>query len=415
MAIFGTSERMLAMRYLRSRRQEGFISVIAWFSLIGIALGVATLIVVTSVMNGFRHELITRIVGFNGHVTIYSVGGPMPDYEDVTRSVLGLPEVVAASPVIDGEAMVTANGIASGALVRGIRGDDLASRKILDGKLKEGSLAGFEDEEIAIGYRLAQKLKLKVGDRLTLVAPNPQGAAPANLPRTRAYAVGALFDVGMAEIDAGYVFLPLAAAQEFFRVPEAASGIEVVLENPERAAEFRLLVLSRLGAGYRPFDWQQANAGIMDMVRVQRNVLFLILALIILVAAFNIVSSLIMLVKSKTHDVAILRTMGATSGSVMRVFLMSGAAVGVLGTLVGFGLGVAFALNIETIRRWIESISGTELFSAEIYFFSQLPSRVEPREVAAIVLMGLGLSFLATLYPSWRAARLDPIEALRHE
>ena len=415
MAAFGTSERMLAMRYLRSRRQEGFISVIAWFSLIGIALGVATLIVVTSVMNGFRHELITRIVGFNGHATVYSVGGPMPDYEDVTRSVRGLPGVAAASPVIDGEAMVTANGIASGALVRGIRAEDLASRRIFDGKLKGGSLAGFDDEEIAIGYRMAQKLKLKIGDRLTLVAPNFQGAAPSSLPRSRGYVIGALFDVGMAEIDAGYVFLPLAAAQEFFRVPEAASGIEVVLDNPERAADFRLLVQSRLGPGYRPFDWQQANAGIMDMVAVQRNVLFLILALIILVAAFNIVSSLIMLVKSKTRDVAILRTMGATSGSVMRVFLMSGAAVGVLGTLVGFSLGVAFALNIEAIRRWIESISGTDLFSAEIYFFSQLPSRVEPPEVAAIVLMGLLLSFLATLYPSWRAARLDPIEALRHE
>ena len=334
---------------------------------------------------------------------------------NVKEALQEVPGVIAASPIIDGEAMVTAKGVAAGALVRGIGAEDLAARGILNGRIKEGSLAGFGEDEIAIGYRLAQKLKLDVGDRLTLVAPNFPGPSQGNMPRTRAFTIGALFDIGMADIDAAYVLLPLSAAQEFFRLPEAASGIEVVLEDPERTQEFRLLVVSRLGPGYRPFDWQQANAGIMDMVAVQRNVLFLILALIVLVAAFNIVSSLIMLVKSKTHDVAILRTMGASAGAVMRVFFMSGAAIGVLGTIAGFGVGVAFALNIESIRRWIESVSGTELFSAEIYFFSQLPARVEPAEVGAIVAMGLALSFLATLYPSWRAARLDPIEALRHE
>jgi lipoprotein-releasing system permease protein len=415
MAAFGTAERMMAMRYLRARRQEGFISVIAWFSLIGIALGVATLIVVTSVMNGFQHELITRIIGFNGHVTIYSNVGSVPGYDDVVRSVRGLPGVVSASPIVDGQVMATAAGIGAGALVRGIRSEDLQSRKIFEGKIKDGKLDAFDDEELVVGYRLAEKLKIGVGDKMTLVAPNFQAGGTSGAPRTRAYAIGALFDVGMAEIDGAYVFMPLAAAQEFFRLPEAASGVEITLDDPKRTDEFRTLAQSRLGPTYRLFDWQQANASIMDVVKVQRNVLFLILTLIILVAAFNIISSLIMLVKGKTRDIAILRTMGATPGAVMRIFVMSGAAVGVLGTLAGFGLGLAFALNIEAIRRWIEKVSGADLFSADIYFLTQLPSRIEPPEVIAVVLMGLGLSFLATLYPSWRAARLDPVEALRYE
>jgi lipoprotein-releasing system permease protein len=415
MAAFGTFERMMAMRYLRARRQEGFISVIAWFSLIGIALGVATLIIVMSVMNGFRHELITRIVGFNGHVTVYGAAGPVPDYDDVTRSIRGIAGVVSAAPIIDGQVMATANGVATGALVRGVRAEDLATRRSFEGKIRSGRLDGFDDDEVVVGYRLAQKLRIGVGDRLTLVAPSFQATALGSIPRTRAYTVGAIFDVGMAEIDGAYVFMPLAAAQVFFRLPEAASGVEVMLENPERAEDFRVVAAGRLGPGYRLFDWQQANAGIMNAVKVERNVMFLILTLIILVAAFNIISSLIMLVKDKTRDIAILRTMGATPGSIMRVFFMSGAAVGVLGTFAGFGLGLAFALNIETIRRWIEKLSGAELFSAEIYFLSQLPSRVEPPEVIAVVAMGLGLSFLATLYPSWRAARLDPVEALRYE
>ena len=415
MAAFGTFERMMATRYLRARRQEGFISVIAWFSLIGIALGVATLIIVMSVMNGFRHELITRIVGFNGHVTIYSQAGPVPDYEEVTKSVAGIAGVVSAAPIIDGQVMATANGIASGALVRGVRLEDIVSRKTFDGKLRGGSLAVFEEDEVVVGYRLAQKLRLATGDKLTLVAPTFQATAIGSVPRTRAYTVVATFDVGMSDIDGGYVFMPLAAAQLFFRLPEAASGVEVMLDNPERTAEFRALAQSRLGQNYRLFDWQQANAGIMNAVKVERNVMFLILTLIILVAAFNIISSLIMLVKDKTRDIAILRTMGATPGSIMRVFFMSGAAVGVLGTFAGFGLGMAFALNIETIRQWIQSLSGAELFSAEVYFLSQLPARVEPPEVILVVVMGLGLSFLATLYPAWRAARLDPVEALRYE
>jgi lipoprotein-releasing system permease protein len=415
MAAFGTFERMMAMRYLRARRQEGFISVIAWFSLVGIALGVATLIIVMSVMNGFRHELITRIVGFNGHVTIYSTTGPVPDYDDVVRSVRGLPGVTSASPIVDGQVMVTANGAATGALVRGVRLDDIKARRTFEGKLRSGTLGVFDEDEIAIGYRLSQRLRVGIGEKLTLVAPTFQSTAFGSIPRTRDYTVAAIFDVGMAEIDSAYVFMPFAAAQLFFRVPGAASGVEVMLEDPMRPDIFRTAAQNRLGPNYRLTDWQQANASIMNAVKVERNVMFLILTLIILVAAFNIISSLIMLVKDKTRDIAILRTMGSTPGAMMRVFVMSGASVGVIGTLAGFGLGLAFALNIATIRHWIQALSGSERFSGEISFLAQLPARVEAPEVAAVVLMAIGLSLLATLYPSWRASRLDPIEALRYE
>jgi lipoprotein-releasing system permease protein len=415
MAAFGVFERMMAARYLRARRQEGFISVIAWFSLTGIALGVATLIIVMSVMNGFRAELLGRILGLNGHVTISSTSGAMPDFDEVAKTVRGISGVVAATPIIDGQVMATANGIATGSLVRGLTAESLIDRKTLSGKLKEGSLEEFADDGVLIGVRMAQKLRLKLGDRLTLVAPTFQATAFGSVPRSRAYPIVGIFDVGMFEYDSTYVFMPLGAAQVFFRVPEAATGIEVMLDNADHADTFRALATSRLGPGYRLFDWQQANASFFNAVKVERNVMFLILTLIILVAAFNIISSLIMLVKDKTRDIAIMRTMGASSGAVMRIFFMSGASIGLLGTLAGFALGLSFAMNIETIRQWIQALSGTELFSAELYFLSHLPSKVEPREVVWAVSMGVGLSFLATLYPSWRAARLDPVEALRYE
>ncbi|MBL8692305.1 MAG: lipoprotein-releasing ABC transporter permease subunit [Rhodospirillaceae bacterium] len=415
MAAFGTFERMMAMRYLRARRQEGFISVIAWFSLVGIALGVATLIIVMSVMNGFRHELITRIVGFNGHVTISGVAGPLSDFDDVGRAIRGLAGVTSAVPIVDGQVMATANGAATGALVRGLRAEDLTGRGTFDGRLRAGKLDVFVEDEVVIGYRLSQKLRIGLGDKLTLVAPTFQATALGSLPRTRDYTVAAIFDVGMPEIDAGYVFMPLKAAQIFFRVTDAATGIEIKLADPTRVGDFRAAAQTRLGPNYRILDWQQANASIVNALTVERNVMFLILTLIILVAAFNIISSLIMLVKDKTRDIAILRTMGASPGAVMRVFFMSGASVGVLGTVVGFALGLSFALNIATIRHWVESLSGNNMFSGEIAFLARLPSRVETPEVVAVVAVAIGLSVLATLYPSWRASRLDPVEALRYE
>jgi lipoprotein-releasing system permease protein len=416
MAAFGTFERMVAMRYLRARRQEGLISVIAAFSFLGIMLGVATLIIVLSVMGGFRKELLGRILGLNGHVTVYGTAGPIAAYDEEIQKLRHIRGVVQAVPIVEGQIMATANGVASGALVRGMRPEDLAARRLVADKIRQSSIAAMASEEgVVVGYRLAQKLRLSVGDPITLVAPQFQATALGSVPRMRAYPVVGTFDVGMFEYDSTFVYMPFEAAQVFFRTAAGATGIELLLDDPDRIDAIRPLLSSILSPEHRLFDWQQANSSYFNAVQVERNVMFLILTLIILVAAFNVVSSMIMLVKEKGRDIAILRTMGATRGMVMRIFFMSGAAVGVLGTLAGFGLGLAFAANIESIRQALQALSGTDFFAAEIYFLSRLPAVVNPREVATVVAMALTLSFLATIYPSWRASRLDPVEALRYE
>jgi lipoprotein-releasing system permease protein len=415
--MFSTFEWMMAMRYLRARRQEGFISIIAWFSLVGIALGVATLIIVMSVMNGFRQELLERILGINGHLSVYGpVAGQMTDYQPMLKKLVDLDGVISVNPLIEGQVMVSAKGVAKGALVRGIRAEDLAKRKIVATNIKQGSLADFKgDDVVIIGSRLAQNMAVRVGDKLTLISPKGNVTAFGTVPRMRAFKIVGTFEIGMYEYDSGFVFMPLEAAQIYFRMPEGVSNIEVFIKNPDDAPGMGLRVTRELKGQARVHDWQRANASFFNAIQVERNVMFLILTLIILVAAFNIISSLIMLVKDKGRDIAILRTMGATRGMIMRIFLIAGASVGVIGTMLGFVLGLAFAANIENIRRWIEGLTGTDLFAAEIYFLSRLPAVVDPTEVTTIVLMGLGLSFLATLYPSWRAARIDPAEALRYE
>lgn len=414
---FNTFERMMAMRYLRARRQEGFISVIAGFSLLGIALGVATLIIVMAVMNGFRAELLGRILGLNGHMTVYAASGPLTDFDHVTQELRGVRGVVSASPLVEGQVMATAKGGAGGALVRGIRPEDLKSRTLLSSHIVRGSLDDFEGDDAAvIGIRMAQKFGISVGDRITLISPQGNSTVFGTMPRVRSYKVVALFNIGMYEYDSTYVYLPLSAAQAFFQLtPQQVTGVEVMVQNPDQVFEERLYIAQALGNSVRVFDWQQANSSFFNAVQVERNVMFLILTLIIVVAAFNIISSLIMLVKDKSADIAILRTMGASRGAILRIFFLAGTSVGVIGTLTGFVLGLVFCANIETIREWLQALTGTQLFSPEIYFLSQLPAKVDPVEVAQVVIMALALSVLATIYPSWRAARLDPVEALRYE
>lgn len=414
--MFSTFEWVVALRYLRARRQEGFISVIAWFSLLGIALGVATLIIVMAVMNGFRQELLTRILGLNGHLGIYGSVGGITEFDQLSGTVRLIDGVVDVTPMIEGQVMVTANGVARGAVVRGLTRESVRSRAILTDNIVAGSLDDFEgDDAVLIGTRLAERLGLGIGDRITVISPQGNVTAFGTVPRLRAYRVAAMFDIGMFEYDSGFLFMPLGAAQVYFRLPGAITTLEMFVDDPDEAVAVAQRVREVVGSGYRVHDWQHANAGFFNAIQVERNVMFLILTLIILVAAFNIISSLIMLVKDKGRDIAILRTMGATQGMIMRVFLIAGASVGTIGTLAGFLLGLAFATNIETIRQAIQGLTGAELFAAEIYFLSQLPAEVDPAEVSAVVLMGLGLSFLATLYPSWRAARIDPAEALRYE
>tara|TARA_B100000029_G_scaffold278867_2_gene273155 strand:+ start:498 stop:1742 length:1245 start_codon:yes stop_codon:yes gene_type:complete len=409
-------EWMIAARYLRPRRQEGFISVIAGFSLIGIALGVATLIVVMAVMNGFRAELLGRILGLNGHLIIQQTSGGSANYDELADSLTKIEGVIRATPIVEGQAMAMANGIASGALVRGMYPDDLRNRPIISEKMLRGSLSEFEGKDaVVVGARLARKHGLVIGDTITLVAPQGNTSPLGTLPRTRGYRIVGTFDVGMYEYDSTFVFVPLEAAQVFFRLRNAVTAIEVMLEDPEDLAIARQRIFESSTQPLRIFDWQQANSHFFTALQVERNVMFLILTLIILVAAFNIISSLIMLVKDKGSDIAILRTMGATQFTIMRIFFLSGTSIGVLGTVIGFALGVSLASNIDIIRVWLEGLTGTELWAAEIRFLSHLPAKIDSGEVVMVVAMGLVLSMLATIYPSWRASRLDPVEALRYE
>jgi lipoprotein-releasing system permease protein len=414
--MFSRFEWTVAMRYLRPQRRQGFISLIAVFSFLGITLGVATLIIVMSVMNGFRHELLDRIIGLNGHLTLQAVQGPLTDYDLLTGAIRKLPMVRAADPMIQGQAMATNGDRAFGTIVRGIRPEDLRAKSTLARGVEVGSLSDFTGRDaVIIGDRLAQGLGVTVGQEITLISPQSTATLIGLVPRIKSFKVVAVFNVGMYEYDSGYVFMPLEAAQVYFKLPQAASHIEISIADPDRASAAVDAILARTGNGYRITDWQQANASFFGAIEVERNVMFLILALIIVVAAFNIVSSQIMLVKEKGRAIAILRTMGATRAMIMRIFLISGASIGVVGTAAGFGLGLAFADNIESIRQWLQTLLHTRLFPAEIYFLSQLPAIVDPGEVTTVVVMALALSLLATLYPSWRAARLDPVEALRYE
>jgi lipoprotein-releasing system permease protein len=413
---FSPFEWMLSLRYLRARRKEGFISVIAGFSFLGIVLGVATLIIVMAVMNGFRGELLDKILGLNGHLLIQPLEKPLNDWEEVAGRIAAVKGIRLAAPIVEGQALASSPFNAGGVLVRGIRLKDLEGLPSVINNIKQGSLGGFDDSQsVAIGRRLADQLSLRAGDNITLVAPRGAVTPMGTTPRIKVYKIAAVFEVGMSEYDGAMVFMPLKEAQAYFNRAGDVTAIEVYTDNADKVAQYRKDVQE---AAKRPIfiiDWRQRNATFFNALQVERNVMFLILTLIVLVAALNIVSGLIMLVKDKGQDIAILRTMGATQGAIMRVFLITGAAIGVVGTLFGFLLGVVVCLNIESIRQFLSWLTSTELFSPELYFLSHLPADMDTGETAAVVLMALVLSLLATLYPSWRAARLDPVEALRYE
>jgi lipoprotein-releasing system permease protein len=413
---FAPFEWLVAGRYLRARRKEGFISVIAGFSFIGIMLGVATLIIVMAVMNGFRQELFNKMLGLNGHVVVHSLDGNFTGFDEVAARISAVPGVKYALPLIEGQVMVSTPSTSSGALVRGLREADLKQLKAVGSNIRFGTLDGFDRKGgVALGSRLANDLNLKVGDQVTLLSPRGASTALGTAPRVKAYPVVAIFEIGMSEYDSSILFMPLNEAQRYFNQPDNVTVLEVVLNSPDEVGTLGQQIIEAGGPTIYISDWRQRNATFFTALQVERNVMFLILALIVLVASLNIISGLIMLVKDKGHDIAILRTMGATRGSVMRIFFITGATIGIVGTLAGLGLGLLVCLNIESLREFIGWLTDTELFSPELYYLSQMPAEMDTGETASVVIMALVLSILATLYPSWRASRLDPVEALRYE
>jgi len=414
---FSGFERMVAWRYLRSRRKETVISVIASISFLGIMLGVATLIVVMAVMNGFRAELLTRILGINGHLVVTPVDMPLEDYAELARRIDGVSGVKYAIPLIDGQALAQGNvGSGTGVLVRGIRGEDLSRIALVADNVRQGSLADFDGGEgVAIGRRMAENLGLALGDTITLISPEGDVTPLGTTPRLKGYPVTAIFEVGMSEYDSSIVYMPLPEAQLYFNMEGRVQSIEVYVDNPDAVDALKPKIEEAAQRQIYMTDWRQRNQTFFSALQVERNVMFMILTLIVLVAALNIISGLVMLVKDKGHDIAILRTMGATRGAILRIFLMTGAAIGVVGTLAGVALGIVICLNIERIREFFSWVSGTVLFNPELYFLSQLPAKMDAGETLSVVAMALILSFLATLFPAWRAARLDPVEALRYE
>ena len=413
---FAPFEWMIALRYLRARRAKSFVSVIAGFSFAGIMLGVATLIVVMSVMNGFHLELMSKIIGINGHVFLQGVETPLNDYDAVGKRLEQVPGVTLVIPMVEGAAGVSSPYQQSGALVRGIREADIKRLPGIAGNVRRGTLEGFDTAGgVAIGAKMAEQLSVRVGDTISVLtargAATPFGVAP----RIKAYPVVAIFQIGVSEFDGIFVYMALNEAQAYFNREDEASVIEAFVEDPDDMDAMRVKLDKAVGRPMIMTDWRQRNRSFFEALKVERTVMFLILTLIILVAALNIISGMTMLVKDKGRDIAILRTMGATRGAVLRIFLVTGATIGASGTFAGLLLGLVVAHNLEAVRQLINRSFGLNVFDPNLYLLSRLPSVVVVSDVVMVVALSLCLSLLATIYPAWRAAKLDPVEALRYE
>jgi lipoprotein-releasing system permease protein len=419
-APFSAWEREIAVRYLRARRKEGGVALISIISFVGIALAVAVLIIVMSVMNGFRTELLSRILGFNGHAFV--TGGVLerPDLDAVIRKLKAVPGVTEAAPLVEAQAIAQGPSQITGVIVRGARLQDIKANPLVANNITGGSLAGYGQGDyggdmVLVGERLAAALGVGPGDPISLISPSGGATAFGSTPQRKTYTVGGIFNIGMSEYDQVFIFMPLEQAQLFFGREGAVDAIEIKVKDPDRVAKVVPAIARAAGPAALVTDWTQRNAAYWSTLQIERNVMRLILMMIVAIAAMNIISGLVMLVKNKGRDIAILRTMGAGQGSVLRIFFMAGAGVGLAGTLMGLAIGVLFCTFIEEIQAAVEWVTGATVFSADVYFLSHMPAKIEWSEVAIVVGWSLAMAFLATLPPSWRASRLDPVEALRYE
>jgi len=414
---FNQTEQMIAFRYIKSRRVEGFISIAAWFSLIGIMLGVATLIVVMSVMNGFRTELVDRILGINGHLVVYEKNEPyVSNYNQIINKISDIKNVIAVTPHLEGQALAKSKSTVSGVIIRGVNWSDLAAKKLLWKSLTQLTIDNYKNnEDIIIGYRLAQRLNVNVGDFISLISPNGMETALGILPIKQNFKIAGFFDIGMYEYDNNFIFIPWKKAELFFSTKNIAHGIEIFLKDEKFTSSVSSNIKNKLGNELLVIDWKKRNSAFMSALAVEKNVMFIILSLIILVAAFNIISSMIMLVQTKKSDIALMRTMGASKYVIIRIFVLTGSIIGLLGTFAGTILGVVVSSNIEAIRNFLTMILGSELFSAEIYFLSKLPSNIHINEVIMVICVSILLTLFASIFPAWKASRISPAEALRYE
>jgi lipoprotein-releasing system permease protein len=416
--MFSKLEFLIALRYLKSKRKEGFISVIAIFSFIGIMIGVATLIIVMSVMNGFRYELIDRILGINAHITIYSHNHQIKNYEEILTEIKQISGVKFVNPLVESQAMLSSSSKNLGGLIKGIKIDDLKNKALISKNITAGDIEKLvEKNSVIIGSIVAQNMNLKIGDPIKIIAAETNETIIGAIPRIKTYEVAGVFNSGMYEYDSTTIFMNFEMAQIHFHFPEGVSAIEVFVEDVTKIENIKsqLYEIILHHDGLFASDWQQANATFIDALKVESTVMFLILTLIILVAAFNIISSMIMLVNDKKKNIALLRTLGMSKVAVMRIFLICGSSIGVVGTFLGLFIGVIFSANINTIKQWLESITDTTLFSPTIYFLSKLPSKIFISDVILITSMSLILSFFATLYPAYKASKSNPAEILRYE
>ncbi|HEV7386385.1 MAG TPA: lipoprotein-releasing ABC transporter permease subunit [Phenylobacterium sp.] len=417
---FGLWERMLAGRYLRAKRSQGGVALISIISFVGITLAVSVLIIVMSVMNGFRAELLGKILGFNGHVFV--TGGVLDGAarDPAVQRILKVPGVTQAVPVIEAQAIAMGPNQITGAIVRGLTPKDLRATRIVANNITKGDLRGFGQGDyggdvVVVGERLAEQLGVRPGDNISLISPSGGATAFGGTPLQKSYVVGATFTAGMSQYDQAYIFMPLDQAQLFFGREDTIDAIEIRVTDPDKAPQLKAAISRAAGPTALVADWTQRDASYWGALKVERNVMRLILMLLVVIAALNIISSLVMLVKNKGRDIAILRTMGAGQGSILRIFFMAGGAIGTLGTAAGLALGALVSIYIGPIQSFVEWATGQAVFSSDVYFLNRLPAKVDWLEVAIIVGFSLAASFLCTLPPAWRASRLDPVEALRYE